>query len=123
MAATELSDATSHLTAIACLPAASTILTVEVPSPISAMAICAPSSAKRLANACPIPPAAPVMTATLSLWPFAMYDLPRNLFCLFVRVGSHVDRAFRDCHGRFLHRFRQGRMRVTSARDVLGGRA
>src|SRR5580700_10242991 len=70
IAATESGLDTSQTTASALRPAASTRLTVSRPSAISATAMCTPSSARRLAKACPIPLAPPVMTATLSLWPF-----------------------------------------------------
>ncbi len=51
------------------------------------MATCTPSSASRLANACPMPLAAPVMTATLSLCPLAMCSLFDAHSALILRSG------------------------------------
>src|SRR5262249_54046208 len=70
IAATPVSEDTSQFTASACRPVASTNFTVSWPSVRSAIATCTPSSANRLAKACPMPLAPPVITATLSLWPF-----------------------------------------------------
>src|SRR5262249_15021721 len=72
IAATPVSEDTSQFTASACRPVASTNFTVSCPSVRSAIATCTPSSANRLAKACPMPLAPPVITATLSLWPFAI---------------------------------------------------
>src|SRR5579862_4072005 len=76
IAATESGLDTSQTTASALRPAASTSLTVSPPSAMSATATCTPSSARRFAKACPMPLAPPVMTATLSLWPFPTRDPP-----------------------------------------------
>src|SRR5262245_50903597 len=116
MAATEASEATSHLTAMAWRPAVSTIFTVALLSPRSAMAMCTPSSANRFAKACPMPPAAPVMTATLSLWPLAI-ERPR----FFQLPKLHMNCALRHRHRRFLDGLRQCRMCVAGASNVFGG--
>src|SRR5580700_2128540 len=76
IAATESGLDTSQTAASALRPAASTSFTVSRPSAISATVMCTPSSARRFAKACPIPLAPPVMTATLSLWPFPTRDPP-----------------------------------------------
>jgi hypothetical protein len=70
--ATSSGEAMSHLQASASRPAAFTSFTVSSVAPLSAMTMLTPSSASRLANACPMPAPAPVMTATLSLCPLPM---------------------------------------------------
>src|SRR5947209_586922 len=110
----------------------------------SAITMCTPSSAKRFANAWPIPAPAPVMTAILSLWPLPIYFLPdarafrfrraaqapsgqnyRSWIKLRCALGAdearalNVDRALAHRERGFLNRFRQRGMRVAGARDVF----
>jgi len=87
-AATEASEETSHLQAIALRPAFCTSATVSAPDAMSAMTMSAPSCARRCANACPMPAAAPEMTAILLWWDGGM---GRGPFVL-MRCGQCVGR-------------------------------
>src|SRR6516162_9454425 len=68
----------SHWTATALPPAALTACSVSSALARSAITICAPSSARRTADACPMPDAAPEITAIL---PWCLLLIPRNLHC------------------------------------------